>query len=70
MTSAQIRHLSDLATRAAAALIPIAADGIGADSHGGRLPDPAATLARALVALEEAGALAAQIRENAMGSKE
>lgn len=67
MTRHQIHELTDLATQAAAALIPLSADGEGRDSHGGKLPSPAATLARALVALEQAGTLAAQIRANAMG---
>ena len=68
MNPSQLRHLSDLSIQAAAGLIPLAADGIGGDHHGGRLPDPAGTLERALGALIDAGRLAGQIRANAGAS--
>ena len=57
--------LSDLASRATAVLIPLNVDGVGADSHGGRLPDPEGALEGALDALIEAGALAGRLRANA-----
>lgn len=57
-----IRELAVLTTQAAAALLPLAADGRGADSHGGKLVDPDATLGRALDALRDAGRLAEVIR--------
>lgn len=66
---ADIRRLSDLVTVAGAALLPLAADGIGRDSHGGRIADPEAALSRALAALEEAGALATHLRR-ALGTLE
>lgn len=58
----QIRTLSDLASRAAATLIPMAADGQGRDSHGGQIQRPQETLDRALAALIRAGALASRLR--------
>lgn len=60
----ELRILSNLTTRAAAALLPLASDGCGADSHGGRIPDPTASLARALTALAEAGAMVARIQRS------
>lgn len=61
----QIRTLSDLASRAAAALLPLASDGEGRDSHGGKLRNPEETLDRALDAMIEGGSLAAQLRREA-----
>lgn len=62
LTLPELRRLADLTTRAAAALVPLAADGRGMDSHHGALPDPAGTLARALDGLVDAGALASHLR--------
>ena len=62
MTRAQLSELTSLACTATAALLPLNHDGEGKDHHGGRLANPAETLARALDALEQAGALAGQIR--------
>lgn len=61
----QIRTLSNLASKASAALIPLASDGVGADSHGGRIARPEEALGRALDALEQAGRLAGRIRADA-----
>lgn len=65
MTLPELRRLTTLTTQAAAALLPLASDGIGADSHGGRIQDPEAALARALDALIEAGGMAAHMRAKA-----
>ena len=65
MTRAQLRQLTDLATTAAAGLLPLDHDPEGRDHHGGRIANPAKTLVASLDALEEAGALAARIRAEA-----
>lgn len=65
ITLSELRRLSDLASRASAALIPLASDGVGADSHGGTIRDPRAALERALDALIRAGALASRMRSTA-----
>ena len=70
MTRTQLSELTTLACTAAAALLPLNHDGIGADSHGGKLANPSETLARALDALEAAGRMAAQIRANGGASCE
>lgn len=63
MTHADIRTLAQLATEAAAALIPLSADPAGRDSHGGNLLHTRPQIvARALTALEHAGRLAARLR--------
>lgn len=48
LTPTHLRHLNTLTTQAGATLIPLAHDGEGRDSHGGRIMDPDATLDRAL----------------------
>ena len=65
---AELRLLSDLASRAVAVLLPMAADGRGADHHGGAVQDPSGALGRALGFLITAGSLAASLRCNAMRS--
>ncbi|MBL9172515.1 MAG: hypothetical protein JNL10_03175 [Verrucomicrobiales bacterium] len=65
MTRSQLRQLTTLATTAAAGLLPLDHDPEGRDHHGGRIANPAQTLAGALDALEEAGRLAGQLRRNA-----
>lgn len=67
---AELRTLSDLASRAVAVLLPMAADGRGADHHGGAVKDPSGALGKALGFLVTAGAMAASLRCNAMGSSE
>ncbi|MBL9174718.1 MAG: hypothetical protein JNL10_14365 [Verrucomicrobiales bacterium] len=61
----EVRTLADLASRASAALIPLASDGEGRDSHGGAIRNPQETLDGALGHLIEAGTLAAQLRQEA-----
>ena len=61
----QIRTLSNLASRASAALLPLASDGVGADSHGGAIKNPQEALDSAMDAMIEGGALAAQLRREA-----
>ena len=61
----EVRTLAALASRASAALIPLASDGVGADSHGGSIQRPQEALDSALGALIKAGALAGQIRASA-----
>lgn len=62
MTLTELRTLTTLASRATAALIPLAADGVGRDHHGGRLANASETLREALAALEQAGLMAARLR--------
>lgn len=60
-TLEEIRRLSQLASRASAALLP-AVDGRCRDSHGEQPQGAARALADGLEALEQAGKLAAEIR--------
>lgn len=62
MKHSELKKLSHLATEAAAALIPLAADPRGRDHHGGTIPNRAAVIARALDKLERAGRTAAELR--------
>lgn len=68
LTLSDVRRLADLTTVAAAALLPLAADGRGGDSHGGCISDPEATMNRAVGALIEAGGLAARLKREAEAS--
>ncbi len=68
LTLSDVRRLADLTTVAAAALLPLAADGRGLDSHGGFISDPEATMNRAVGALIEAGGLAARLKREAEAS--
>ena len=61
MNSSQLRNLSRLTTKASAALVPLAADGEGRDSHGGKISNPQAVLRDAFKALVEAGRLAGEL---------
>lgn len=65
MTRAQLRQLTTLATTAAAGLLPLDHDPEGRDHHGGRIANPAQTLGTSLDALEQAGALVAELRREA-----
>lgn len=47
-----------------AGLLPLDHDHEGRDHHGGRIANPAQTLGTSMDALEEAGALAAELRRN------
>jgi hypothetical protein len=62
MKKADIANLTRLAAQATASLLPVASNG-STDSHGGRPEPEAKSIARGLIALEEAGDLARQIRE-------
>ena len=57
----QLHHLTKLTTKAGAALIPLAADGEGSDSHGGNIQHPDLVVRNACEALVEAAELAAQL---------
>ena len=61
MNSTQLRNLSRLTTKASAALTPLADDGEGRDSHGGKIANPQAVLRDACKALVEAGQLAGEL---------
>ncbi|MCW5556803.1 MAG: hypothetical protein KIT22_03030 [Verrucomicrobiae bacterium] len=65
MTHTELKTLARLASEAASALIPLAADPHGRDSHGGRIANPEVVIARALGTLEHAGRLASEYRRRA-----
>jgi hypothetical protein len=44
----QLRNITALVTKAGAALVPIASDGKGMDSHNGRVQDPEGQIAGAV----------------------
>jgi len=66
MTHAELKTLARLASEAAAALIPLAADARGRNHHGeDLLPQRGRIVARALNTLEHAGRLATEYRRRA-----
>lgn len=68
MTAHDIQTLNRLAVEGAAALTPIATNG-STDSHGGRVEPTAVSVARGLLALEQAGSLAQRTRRSLEASE-
>ena len=68
MTYRELRELNDLATTAAASLLPVTSGG-ATDGHGGRPETEAESIARGFIALESAGELAQRIRHDLEASK-